>query len=205
MKVCPQCHASYDDEMSFCAKCGTALEPAEAAEVFEEEIPAAEEIPAMPEAEPAPQPEQPVYQPPFVQQPAYQQPAYQQPQQFMPPVQPVIPAYDHTAEFTAEDIAENKLLAVLPYLFGLLGLAVTYLAKRDSAFLAFHQKQALKMMIIEWLLAIAVAATSWLILPLFVGGIAITVLAVLYIIAVFQVLGNKAKEPTFIRDLKFLK
>ena len=67
--------------------------------------------------------------------------AYQAPQQAYAYVDPS----DHTAEFDAADISENKVLAMLPYLLSWIGVIVALLGSHDSKFAAFHVKQALKL------------------------------------------------------------
>ena len=96
MKICPVCQAQLADEVSVCPRCGTACG-------------------AAPQVQPQPQPQaqqpQPGFQPPY--QPVYQAPAA-----------PYVDVYDHTAEFSQEDIRSNKVYAMLPYLMSLLGVLV---------------------------------------------------------------------------------
>lgn len=132
-------------------------------------------------------------------------------QQPVPPAPPVAGAYstpidpaDHTAEFDPADIAENKLFALLPYLSGL-GILIALIGAKDSPYVRFHVKQALKINICILLVSLLTALTFWLVLPAIAGGVCLTILMVLDIIAFFQVCGNKAKEPAIIRNLKFLK
>lgn len=189
MKKCPNCAALAADDRLFCEKCGTKLEAA---------APAAAPAPAVPpvmrQEAPAPQ-----YAPPA----GYQQPQYQQPQYQVPPV--VADPFDHTAEFDAQDVSDNKVFAVLVYLTGILGVIVALLASRDSKYVAFHLRQELKFIVVQTLTAIATALISWTIIGAFAGMIFTIILGVLEIIAVFQVFKGQAKEPAIIRNFGFLK
>lgn len=58
------------------------------------------------------------------------------------PAQPGMNAYvdpyDHTAEFDAKDVSNNKVYAMLLYLMGIVGIVIALLASRDSDYLKFH-------------------------------------------------------------------
>ncbi len=56
--------------------------------------------------------------------------------------------YDHTAEFSAQDISDNKVIAMLVYLMGTVGIIIALLA-RDSRYAGFHVRQALKLTVLE--------------------------------------------------------
>lgn len=119
--------------------------------------------------------------------------------------QPIVNEYDHTAEFGANDVAENKIYAMLGYLFGFIGVAVAFLAKKESAYVEFHAKQALKISIVSTLVGVLTAVLCWTFIVPFVGLIAITALEVIGYICFFDVCKGNAKEPVIIRSLKFLK
>lgn len=109
---------------------------------------------------------------------------------------------DHTGEFDAADIAENKIFAMLCYLFGLIGIIIAGIFAKDSAYVRFHTKWASRIIIISTLCAFMA------IIPI-VGWVAAAVCeiicVVLLYIAFFQVCGNKAKEPAIISNFSFLK
>lgn len=114
--------------------------------------------------------------------------------------------FDHTAEFDAKDISDNKVIAMLPYLMGLIGVIVAaLLAKGESAYVSFHIRQALKLSIVSMLLGIVAALLAITVIVPIVAGVCELVVLVLQIIAFFQVCGGKAKEPAVIKNLKFLK
>ena len=215
MKSCPNCHANFDDTVTFCSLCGTKLadapetEPAEAAAPAEETVPpvdpAAYEAPQQPPYQPY---QQPGYQPPYGQNDP-QQPPYYGYQQYPPrgyPQQPAAPSiYDHTAEFEASDVSENKLFALLLYLLDIVGIVVVLLARKESPFLSFHLQQALKLEVVELALGVVSLLLCWTIVVPFAGTVCMVILQVLRIIAFCQVCGNKSKEPAILRDLSFLK
>ncbi len=60
----------------------------------------------------------------------------------------VVDPCDHTAEFDPADISANKVLAMVPYLMGWLGIIITLLASGTSAYAGFHVRQALKIQVL---------------------------------------------------------
>jgi len=130
----------------------------------------------------------------------YQQ-QYQQQYQQAPYIQP----WDHTAEFDAKDVSDNKVLAMLLYLAG--GIAVLYalIAGQKSEYLSFHVRQCLKFLVCETLLIICMAILCWTIIVPIAGAVCLVVLMVIKIICFFQICGNKSVEPAIIRSLGFLK
>lgn len=118
---------------------------------------------------------------------------------------PVPDPADHTAEFTAKDISDNKVIAMLVYLLGAIGIIVALLVGKESPFVAFHLRQSLKFVVVEALLAICTALLFWTFIVPIAAGICYCILFVLKIIAFFQICGGKAKEPAIIRSLAFLK
>ncbi len=119
--------------------------------------------------------------------------------------QPIFDSADHTSEFDANDVQENKLFAMLGYLFGFIGIAVALLAKRESAYVDFHIKQALKICILNGLLALAAGVLVWTFIVPFAVIIATTVLEVISVICFFDVCKGKAKEPAIVCKISFLK
>jgi len=107
---------------------------------------------------------------------------------------------DHTAEFDQKDISDNKIFAMLPYLFSILGVIAALMS--GSEYAKFHARQAMKLDIV---LLIAALVN---IIP-FLGWIAYGVWAlitlVLVVIAFIQVCKGQAKEPAIISSFKFLK
>lgn len=226
MKTCPNCHAAFDDTVSFCSICGKPLEetpvqedvnPTESAPQTEAQPQADVSANQQPEtntsySQPNASYDQPNMQQPYGQQASYdqrppyqtnyqyQQPGYTQ-QPYTPPVMP----YDHTAEFTAEDISKNKVLAMVAYLLGIFGIIVALLAMHESDYVGFHVRQSLKMTVVEALLGIVAAVFFWTFVLPIVAGIGLVIVLVLRIIAFFQVCSGKAKEPAIIRELGFLK
>ena len=128
------------------------------------------------------------------------QPQYA-PQQYVPVVDP----YDHTAEFDAQDISENKVIAMLVYLLGTIGIIIALLAANTSKYVGFHMRQALKFTVVEILTALVTALLCWTIIVPIAAGVFLAVLAVIKIICFFQICQGKAKEPAIIKSLTFLK
>lgn len=62
--------------------------------------------------------------------------------------------FDHTAEFDPKDISDNKVIAMLCYLLGSIGVIIALLAANKSDYAAFHVRQALKFTVVNVLLGI---------------------------------------------------
>lgn len=118
-------------------------------------------------------------------------------QQYQQYQQPVYNSTDHTAEFSVDEVAKNKLFAVLPYFLGAIGVVIVLLVnlKEESAYLMFHVRQGVKITILSVFAAL---------IP-FVGWIAAVVLLVVSLICGFTTLGGKSKEPPIISSFDFLK
>ncbi len=112
---------------------------------------------------------------------------------------------DHTAEFSANDISDNKIFAMLPYIMSVIGVIIALLASGESPYAKFHVRQSLKIDVVMMLAAAVTVLLSWTCIVLIVGVVAIVALTVIRIICFVQVCQGKAKEPAIIKDLKFLK
>ncbi len=117
----------------------------------------------------------------------------------------VTDVYDHTSEFSTEDIANNKLYAILMYCVSLMGIIIGLLAAGDSPYVRFHIKQSLKLFICEVILGLITGALFWTVIVGIVGGIAIVVLAVVNIICLVNACKGLAKEPPIVCKIGFLK
>ena len=121
------------------------------------------------------------------------------------PVNAVPNSLDHTAEFSAKDISDNKVMAMVPYLLGTIGIILALLASKESPYASFHVRQALKITVVNTLLGIVTALLFWTIIIPILAGICFAVLFVIKVICFFSVCSGKAKEPPLIGSLKFLK
>ncbi|MCR4923092.1 MAG: zinc-ribbon domain-containing protein [Lachnospiraceae bacterium] len=121
-----------------------------------------------------------------------------------------LPEWDHSAEFDARDISENKVVAMLIYITGLWG-ALLYLAilwllgKNRSDYLAFHVKENFKLALLEIVILIISLALCFTVLVPIIGAILECIIVILRIIAFVSVAKNEAKEVALIRNLGFLK
>lgn len=112
--------------------------------------------------------------------------------------------YDHTAEFSQEEIHDNKLFAILVLFGSFMGIIIALLACKDSDYIKFWVKQEIKVLIAVVLLAILASVLAITIIVPIAAGICIVVLAVCEIIAFFNICGNKVIEIPIVRSLKFL-
>ncbi len=136
--------------------------------------------------------------------PPYTDSTYTQQPQYAPPV-PAYDPYDHTKEFEAGDVSANKLVCMLVYLLDIVGIVVALLAAKESPYVSFHIKQAMKYTVAEVLLSLATLLLCWTLIVPILGGIALVILMICKIISFAQVCQGKAKEPVLLRNLAFLK
>lgn len=118
---------------------------------------------------------------------------------------PVVPEWDHTAEFDPKDVSDNKVIAMLVYLLGVVGILIALIGSSNSPYASFHVRQSLKFIVIETLVVIAVAILCWTFIVPIAAGIFKVVLFVVKIICFFSICKGEAKEPAIIRSFKFLK
>ena len=128
------------------------------------------------------------------------------------PSAPHVDPFDHTAEFDAADISEHKIFALVMYLLGPMGIIIALLAAKESHYVAFHVRQALKLTVTEVLGSIVLAFATFLMwnlrlrmLMVFVITAVMIGLVALHLLCVFQIINNKAKEVYIVRNLQFLK
>ncbi len=112
---------------------------------------------------------------------------------------------DHTAEFDAADISENKVLAMIPYLMGWVGILIALLASGASPYAAFHVKQALKIQVCNALLGIIATVLAITIIVPIAAAVCVFILSIVNIICFFGVCTGKAKEAAIVNKLSFLK
>ena len=112
---------------------------------------------------------------------------------------------DHTAEFDPADISQNKVVAMVPYLLGWIGIIIALIAGSTSPYASFHVRQALKIQICTALLGIIASILAITIIIPIAAAVCIMILGVVNIICFFHVCAGKAKEPAIVRNLGFLK
>lgn len=120
-----------------------------------------------------------------------------------------------SADFNEKDISENKGSAIAAYLLGPIGIIIALLIARDSAYTAFHVRQALKITICSVLLELFAAVFALFGMIPLVGIIFRMILVltcaawfgvlILRLIAIAQVSRGEAKEPAIIGSFTFLK
>lgn len=207
MKICKNCGAEIQDGAAFCTHCGTKVEEQKVEEQRVE--PEKTEQAAQPvEPEQTSGRSQAGSQNAGAQNVNYgQNPNYGQSQNYgqQGGYQPNYTPYDHTSEFTAKDISDNKVIAMLVYLMGTIGIIVALLASKDSPYLSFHVRQALKFTVLEVLTGIITLLLIWTFIVPIAAGIFGIVLFVCKIIAFFSICKGNAKEPYVVRSFNFLK
>ena len=128
------------------------------------------------------------------------QPQYQQQYQQAP-----VNIYDHTNEFSAEDVANHKLFALAIYILSTFGIIVSLFYKEKSPYLQFHIKQGLKMLICDVILIVLAYLFCWTIIVPIAAFVCVMIIFVVNIICFFKVANNKSIEVPIIRSLGFLK
>jgi uncharacterized membrane protein len=113
--------------------------------------------------------------------------------------------YDHTADFDPRDISDNKVIAMLIYLMGIVGIVIALLSQNNSPYVAFHLRQALKIMVVSTLAVFIIAMLCWTVIVPLAGVCFIAALFVVKIICFFDICKGKAREPHIIRNFDFLR
>ncbi len=116
-----------------------------------------------------------------------------------------VKSFDHTSEFTEEDISQNKVICMVLYLLGAFGLLIGMIAGTKSDYVAFHIRQALKLTVVEAIVLILTIGLCWTFIVPIAGVICMGIILVLRVLSFFQICSGKAIEPAIIRGLKFLK
>ncbi len=172
MKTCPNCGNQISDDAAFCNNCGVSVAAAPQ---------------QAPVSQAAPVAEQQAPQQNFGQMP------YQQPLMYNDPK-------DHTNEFDAKDIADNKIVGAAAYLFGVLGVIMAFVV--GSPYARFHARNTLRISIAAILVMIPaiIPFLGWI-----VTGICLAVLGIIKIIAIVWAFMGKAKDLPILSDIGFLK
>lgn len=217
MAFCGNCGMKVTDGTKFCPGCGTKLPEVQAAASVQEVAPAvasAQAVSPTPEVNPAPaavalaQTEAPAVAAPAPAA-AQSQPAQQT--DFMSKIQSLNNTADTTADYTAEDIEQNKVMALLAYL-GLLFL-VPLFAAPNSKYARYHTNQGLVLClaavafgIVHVILTFLLLMISWRLsfLSTIIGLLWIA-FPVWCVIGIINALNGKAKELPIIGKIKILK
>lgn len=181
MKKCEQCGAELNDNTTFCTRCGAKLEQMASGAVNSNETTGAQ---AEAKGTGADTQRDNTY-------------TYQQYTQSDP--------YNHTSEFDERDISNNKVVAMLVYLMGALGIVIGLIAGTKSEYVAFHTRQAMKFKVISILMGIVTAVLFWTFIIPIAALVLWVVLWACKVIAFFSVCSGKACEPYVVRHLDFLK
>jgi uncharacterized membrane protein len=191
--------------MAFCTKCGTQVKEGE------KFCPTCGAVIGEPQQAVPPQP----HQPGQGQQP-YQQPPQQPFQQVQQTFQNVMNTPDSTQQMDPDDIAQNKIFAILSY-FGIL-LLIPWFAAPQSKFARFHAKQGINLLIVDIAVGVLHAIFSAIFAVRFLGvymgtPVWVTVIfsllwlcvAALAVIGIVNAATGKAKELPVIGKWKIIK
>ena len=109
--------------------------------------------------------------------------------------------YDHTASFDPRDVSDNKVIAMLVYLIPVFGILIAIIGSKESPYVGFHVRQALKITVCEILNVILCVTILWCI----AFPIVYLILEIVKIICFFSICSGKAKEAPIVKNLGFLK
>lgn len=201
--ICNKCGAQNNDGSKYCLKCGELLSVPQQAQQAQQ-----------PSQQQTQQSNQQQGGQQFNQQQGgqqYNQQYGQQPygQAYIPQI-PYRDPYNHTSEYDASEISNNKIFAMLPYLLGWIGVIVALLACKNKdgskiGYIDFHVRQALKITVVNTLLGIITLLLFWTFIFAIAGGICMLIMFVIRIIGFFSVCSGNAKELPIVRSLGFLK
>lgn len=119
------------------------------------------------------------------------------------PADPRPDPHDHTKNYEAADIQENKLLCMCVYLLDVLGIIVALLMSPGSAYTRFHIRQALKITVIESIAVLASLLLCWTFIVPILGVVAIFITLFVKLICFADVCCGKAKDAPIIRYFRF--
>ena len=111
---------------------------------------------------------------------------------------------DHTGEFAPQDISDHKVFAMLPYLLGTVGIIIALLAAKDSPYIMFHVREALKLTVCSILVGIISLLLCWTVIVPIAGAVCAIIILVVKIICFFQICSGKAKEAAIVSSFDFL-
>ena len=97
------------------------------------------------------------------------------------------------------------LIPAMVFFISTVGIIIALLASKDSPYLSFHVRQALKFTVLEVLTGIITLLLIWTFIVPIAAGIFGIVLFVCKIIAFFSICKGNAKEPYVVRSFNFLK
>ena len=109
--------------------------------------------------------------------------------------------WDHTNEFEAQDISDNKVYALSAYLFSFLGVLLCNVLAKSSPYAQFHARESLKISITTLVVYILSCIFCWTCIVPVAGFVFIMILFVVKVIAFIQVCCGKAKEPWLVRSI----
>ena len=201
MKICSGCGSAMEDSAAFCTKCGTKFNNNSAENTSSTEN--AQNTGTAAGNGAACNPNNGAYT--NAANNNYTNQAYNQTPNYQNGPVYVADPYDHTAEFTAKDISDNKVIAMLVYLLGTMGIIIALLGAHSSPYAAFHVRQALKFTVIYVLMGIITVFLFWTLIVPLAALLAILVLFVVKIICFFSICKGQAKEPPIIRSFGFLR
>ncbi|MCR5590103.1 MAG: zinc ribbon domain-containing protein [Lachnospiraceae bacterium] len=113
--------------------------------------------------------------------------------------------WDHTEDFDAQDISDNKVYALSAYVFSFLGIILCHILAKESPYAQFHAREALKLDLVTVVVYILSVFFCWTCIAPVAGAVVILILAVVRVICFIQVCKGQAKEPWLIRSIAFLK
>lgn len=133
-------------------------------------------------------------------EPQAQQPQYNQ---YAAAPAPVVDQYDHTAEFSAEDVSENKLLAAVIYVqaYSVLLLHLLHRAQESLSILISISSRDLNHLLLMFFLGVIGVVLSWTCIFAIAAAVCEVIVLVCNYICLFKSLANKSIEIPVIRSL----
>lgn len=108
--------------------------------------------------------------------------------------------FDHTSEFSPEDISENKVFAAAVYMLDVFGVIIGLLAANQSKYVRFHVRQALKITVLTYVSFIIGLLLIWTGIAFLAASVFCFILFVVRIIGFIHAWKGQAKELPIIRN-----
>ena len=185
MSFCGKCGNALEDGQEFCPKCGNATKKATSQGSANAQANA-----------------------------QAGQTAAQQPVNFAPPTDPttsnvytvgVDMGSDYTHTFNQEDISKNKVFALGVYLMGILGIIIAMLAAQKSPFAMFHAREAMKLQLTTLLFALITIVLAFTIVIPILYLVWMIIALVLTIICFVRAAKGQAKLVPIIGNMGMFK
>ncbi len=113
----------------------------------------------------------------------------------------VFDEYDKTELFEDADVQEHRFFAILIYLTGVVGIAISLLKDKSSPYLKFHIQEGLKIVAADALVLILCAVLSWTVIIPIISVVAVAASTAIKLTSAFWTYKGLTKNAIIIRKI----